>query len=158
MSAGPSRARVTARLTQLQDTYDGFDVRQTTVSVGSAEFERAVEASGGVARANVRIRDSEGRYLLVRDGDEWVDPGCELTTGQSIVETACESVERQTGVTPVVGDLERVSIVCVNCDDAGDRPSDDPLYQLHALFDARPASGSPNEDAEWRTEPPEDPF
>lgn len=154
MSAGPSRARVTARLAQLQDAYDGFDVHQTTVSVAPTEFERAVEGSDVVAQAAVRVRDDEGRYLAVPDGDDWVDPSGPISTGQSIVDTAVELVERQTGVTPYVDGLERVSIVCLNCDE----PSDEPLYQLHALFSARATEGAVSGDAEWHEEPPNDAF
>lgn len=154
MSAGPSRARVTARLAQLQDAYDGFDVRQTTVSVAPTEFERAVEGSDVVARAAVRVRDAEGRYLVVPDADEWVDPGGPIATGQSIVETAVGLVQRQTGVTPHIDELDRVSIVCVNSDE----PADEPLYQLHALFRASPVEGEVRGEAAWREEPPFDVF
>ena len=150
MSAGPSRARVTARLAQLQDAYDGFDVHQTTVSVAPSAFERAVEGSDVVAQAAVRVQDDDGRYLVVPDGDDWVDPSGPVSTGQSIVDTAVELVERQTGVTPYVDGLERVSIVCVNCDD----PADEQLYQIYALFHARPVEGTVTGDAAWREEPP----
>ncbi|WP_255150771.1 NUDIX hydrolase [Halorarius halobius] len=152
MSAGPSRARVTARLAQLQDAYDGFDVRQTTVSVDPAEFERAAEDRDVVAQVAVRVRDDDGRALVVPDGEGWADPGGSVGTSQPLVDTAVSLVEEETGVVPLVDSLERVSIVCVNCE------TDDQLYQLHALFEARPEAGSVRPPAQWREDPPADPF
>lgn len=154
MSAGPSRARVTARLAQLQDAYEGFDVHQTTVSVAPTEFEQAVEGNEVVAQVVVRVRDGEGRYLAVPDGDDWFDPSGPVSTSQSIVDTAVDLVTDRTGITPLVDRLDRVSIVCINCEE----PSDEPLYQLYTLFEGRAAEGTVAGDARWRDEPPKEAF
>lgn len=153
MATSPSRDRVTARLSQLQDSYDGFDVRQTTVSVGSDEYERAVAGTEGVARADVRVRDGD-RVLCVPDGDGWVDPGRPVGAGQSIAATARAAVERQTGVRPTIEGVERVAIASVNDDEV---PENGPVYRLRVRFAGRPDRGAVRPGvAEWRREPPTD--
>lgn len=149
--AGPSRARVTARFSQLRDAYDDFDVRQTTVNVAPEEYERASAEFDGVARADVRVRNDAGEVLAVRAGSGWREPGTAIGATDPIAETAREAVHEATGVSPALDGLDRVAIVCFTDDD----PGHDPAYRLHVRFLATAAAGTPGNGAAWRPEPPE---
>ncbi|WP_435195778.1 hypothetical protein [Natronomonas sp. EA1] len=149
MVSSPSRARVTARLAQLRDRYGGFDVRQTTVSVHSEEYEANRDSAGEVL-ADVRVRNDAGELLSVEGESGWQAPMVSVGAGEPLVETVEHGVERLTGVRARVQELDCVAIVCVH--DADD-PDRDALYQLHARFDAAYDAGVPrSEGAAWRAE------
>jgi ADP-ribose pyrophosphatase YjhB (NUDIX family) len=151
MSAATSRSRVTARLTQLRDAYEGFEVTQTTLSADTDAFDRVCGSEAGFTTVNAVVADGDGGWLLVRDGDGWTYPGAVVGTGQAIVETVERAVASATGVEVAVEGIERVAIVCINC---ADDPAVDPVYQLKVVMSARAVEGSPTGTAAWRSEPP----
>jgi ADP-ribose pyrophosphatase YjhB (NUDIX family) len=140
-----ARDRVTARLAQLRRTYDGFDVRQTTVSVDPDEFERARAATSGATLAELTVENAAGERLLVREGDDWVRPSVTVSAGQPMVETVTSEVERRTGVRPAIVGLDRAAIVCVDC-----AAADAAAYQLQLQFEAVPEAGTATAPAAWR--------
>jgi ADP-ribose pyrophosphatase YjhB (NUDIX family) len=150
MAASPSRDRVTARFAQLRDAYEDFEVQQTTVRVDEREYEDAVGAFGGVARADVRVRNEDGEVLSVCEGDGWREPGTEVGASEPIADAACEAVHEATGVRPTVRTLDRVAIVSIT----GDGPDQPPVYRLHLRFEADVDAGTPGEGTAWRTDPP----
>jgi ADP-ribose pyrophosphatase YjhB (NUDIX family) len=155
MSAATSRSRVTARLTQLRDAYEGFEVTQTTLSADSDAFDRVCGSEDGFTTVNVVIPDGDGGWLLVRNGDGWAYPGTVVGTGQPIVQTVERAVESTTGVEVTIEGIERVAIVCINC---ADDPEVDPVYQLKVVMSARAAEGTPTGTAAWRADPPVESF
>ena len=153
MGGATARSRVTARLTQLRDAYEGFEVTQTTLSADAEAFDRVCGDDRGFTHANVLVTDGEGRSLLVESADGWAYPSVTVTTGQPLAETVGRAVESQTGVVPVIDGIERVAIVGINCDDDPER---DPVYQLKIVFSATPGGGEPVGSAAWRENPPVD--
>ncbi|MFC7177093.1 hypothetical protein [Halosegnis marinus] len=150
---GATRDRVTARLAQLRGTYDAFDIRQTTVSVAPAEFERMRADAGGAALAEVAVENAAGEHLLIqeRDGGGWERPTTTVGAGQPLAETVCAAVERRTGVRPTLTGLDRAAIVCVDCAE-----SDASAYQLQLRLSAVPEAGEPVPPAAWRVDGPAD--
>jgi len=140
-----ARDRVTARLAQLRGAYDGFDVRQTTVSVGPDEFERARATTTGAAVAEVATENAAGERLLVREDGEWARPSVAVSAGQPMAETVVHEVERRTGVKPAIVGLDRAAIVCVDC-----AATDAAAYQLQLEFEAVPEAGTATAPAAWR--------
>lgn len=146
MSSPDISGGVSAYLDALYERYEGFDVQQTTVSVDSEEFE-SIEGRGNIAEVRVRVEGADG-VLAVSGDDEWVTPGGVVESG-SLPAAASELVERQTGVDCRIEALDRVSLVCLQCDDSGRK-----VWQLSALFEAS-ADGdaetpTPVEGASWR--------
>ncbi|MFW5964522.1 MAG: hypothetical protein ACOCQM_06620, partial [Natronomonas sp.] len=111
--SSPDVGGVSAYLDALYERYEGFDVQQTTVSVDSEEFE-SVEGRGDIAEVRVRVEGADG-VLAVSGDDEWVTPGGVVEEG-SLPAAARELVERQTGVDCRIEALDRVSLVCLQCD------------------------------------------
>lgn len=136
-------AAVAAYLDALYDGYEGFDVTQTTVSVGPAEFSE-IEARGDVAEARVRVEGADG-VLAVPDGDEWVSPGGVVDDAESLSDAAGRMVREQTGVDCDVEGLHRVSIACVQCEEIGDE-----VWELTAVFAGSAEPETPEGDATWR--------
>lgn len=172
MATSPSRDRVTARFAQLRDAYEEFDVQQTTVSVDAGEYEAVLADFGGIARAEVRVRNDAGEVLAVREGDGdgdhlgdgdgidggdgdgddgWRAPETEVGASEPIADTACDAVHESTGVRPAIRTLDRVAIVSIATDD----PEKPPVYRLHVRFEADVDAGTAGEGAAWREEPPE---
>lgn len=129
-------------LDALYDEYEHFDVQQTTLSVSREEFG-ALESGPDGAELHVRIEGSNG-VLSVPDGDGWALPGG-LVDEEPKPETVAELIERQTGVRCEIDGLNRVSLVCLQCD-AVDRE----LWALSALFSGTPIGGSVRNGAAWR--------
>ncbi len=79
------------------------------------------DAFGVVGGAGVRVRDREGRVLLVRyeGADGWIDPGGSRRPGESYRECARRAVRETTGVETTVGDLAQVHLLYM--DDWTDR-------------------------------------
>ncbi len=67
MTAPQAAVDVPALLDALYDSYDGFDVSQTTVSVGAEEFA-AFADRGDVVEVRVRVEGSEGLLGVPGDG------------------------------------------------------------------------------------------
>lgn len=155
MGGATARNRVTARLTQLRDAYEGFEVTQTTLSADTEAFDRVCGDDGGFTHANVLVTDDAGRSLLVEDADGWTYPSVTVTTGQPLVETVGSAVETTTGVVPVIDGIERVAIVGINCDDDPER---EPVYQLQIVFSATVGEGEPVPPAAWHENPPVEAF
>ncbi|MFB6117066.1 hypothetical protein [Halosegnis sp.] len=149
MTLGASRERVTARLAQLRGIYDGFDVRQTTLSVDPAEFDRVCGDGNSPVFAEVSVTDGGGRHLLVDTDEGWRRPWATVGIDESIDETVRERVAERTGVTVEIQRLETAAIVSVDCE-----PTDASTYQLQLQFVGTPAGGRPIEKAAWRAQPP----
>ena len=150
MTQGASRERVTARLTQLRDVYDGFDIQQTTLSVGPEEFERVCGDGNSTILAEVAVTDGAGRHLLVERDDGWHRPETTVSDSEPLVDTVREAVARRTGLTPRIETLTAATIVAIECD-----PCDGAAYQLRLQFAASPAEGEVRDPAAWRAESPE---
>jgi len=140
-----ARDRVTARLAQLRGAYDGFDVRQTTVSVDPDEFERARASATGATLAELTVENAADERLLVREDGEWVRPSVAVGAGQPMAETVTREAERRTGVRPSIIGLDRAAIVCVDC-----AATDASAYQLQLQFSAVPEAGTVTPPAAWR--------
>ena len=136
---------VSGHLDVLYETYDAFDVQQTTVGVNPNEFETLEGRPNGSA-VRVRVEGEDG-VLALPDDDEWTLPGG-VVDGDLAPESVAELVERQTGVSISVDGLERVSIVCLQCDVV-----DDEVWTLSALFAASAIGGSPRDGVVWREAP-----
>jgi ADP-ribose pyrophosphatase YjhB (NUDIX family) len=146
MSSPEISGGVSAYLDALYEQYEGFDVQQTTVSVDPEEFD-SVDTRGDIAEVRVRVEGTDG-VLAVSGDDEWVTPGGVVEAGTSLSAAASELVERQTGVDCHIEGLDRVSLVCLQCDG-----SDREVWQLSALFEASvddAETTAPAEGAAWR--------
>ena len=150
MTQGASRERVTARLTQLRDVYDGFDIQQTTLSVGPEEFERVCGDGNSTVLAEVAVTDGAERHLLVERDDGWHRPETTVSDNEPLVDTVREAVARRTGLTPRIETLTAATIVAIECE-----PCDGAAYQLRVQFAASPAEGEVRDPAAWRAESPE---
>lgn len=140
LSEGASRY-----LDALYEEYDGFDVQQTTLSVTHGEFD-AIEAAPDGAELRVQV-EGTGGVLSVPDGEGWALPG-DVINDDPNPETVSSLVERQTGVRCEIDGLNRVSLVCLQCD-AVDRE----LWALSALFSGTAIGGSVENGASWREQP-----
>lgn len=129
-------------LDALYDEYNRFDVQQTTLGVTPDEFAAIEEAPDG-AELRVRIEGDEG-VLSVPDGDGWTLPGG-VVDAEPDRKTVSELVERQTGIRCEIDGLNRVSLVCLQCDAVGDE-----LWALSALFAGTPVKGSVRNGGAWR--------
>lgn len=136
---------VSGHLDVLYETYEAFDVQQTTVGVNPNEFEALEDRPGGSA-VRVRVEGEDG-LLALPEGNEWRLPGG-VVDGDLLPDAIAELVERQTGVSVSIHGLERVSIVCLQCDVV-----DDEIWTLSALFAASAVDGSPREGVVWRDAP-----
>lgn len=146
-TASPS-ADISAHLDALYEEFDGFDVNQTTVSVGGEEFDERKER-GDIVEVQVRVEGTDG-VLAVPAEDEWAKPGG-IVDGQTQLSTAAgELVRQQTAVDCQIEELIRVSLVCLQSERSGDQ-----VWRLSALFAADAESGSPAGDAAWREQLPE---
>lgn len=137
LSEGASRY-----LDTLYDEYDRFDVQQTTLGVTPEEFAALKDGPDG-AELRIRIEGGEG-VLSVPDGDGWTLPGGVLN-GEPDRETVSDFVQDQTGIRCEIDGLNRVSLVCLQCEAV-----DDELWALSALFAGTPVDGSTRNGATWR--------
>lgn len=132
---------VSQYLTVLYDTYDHFDVRQTTVGVDHDGFEAVAERPDGIA-VRVKVK-GDGGLIACPDGDDWVLPGGVLDDAPA-PGTVADAVKRWTGVQCTIEGLNRVSIVGVRCEGCSE------LWTVSATFSATATGGSPHESAVWR--------
>lgn len=131
-----------AYLDALYEEYDGFDVQQTTVGVDADEFEIVAERPDGIA-VRARVEGDEG-VLALPDGDGWVLPGG-VVDADPDRETIARFVERRTGIRTDIEGLERVSLVCLQCEH-----EEAELWTASAVFSAAATGGSPKGGAVWR--------
>lgn len=129
-------------LDALYEEYEGFDVQQTTVGVDHGEFDVVRGRPDGMA-VRGRIR-GEGGVVALPDGDGWVLPGG-VTDARPDRGTVARLLEGWTGVRCSVEGLDRVSIVCLQCDDA---PGE--LWTVSGVFSATAEGGSPRHGAVWQ--------
>jgi hypothetical protein len=129
----------------LYEEYEHFDVQQTTVGVNPHEFAALEEHPDGVA-IRVRVGGEDGT-LMLSDEDEWELPGG-VIDAEPVPETIAALVERKTGVQCEIDGLDRISIVCLQCEVVGDD-----IWTLSALFTATAVGGSPRNGAIWRDAP-----
>lgn len=127
------------------DEYDHFDVQQTTVGVNPDEFAAVTEQPDGVA-VRVRIASDDG-VLMVPDGEGWSLPGVVIESDPT-AETVSAALEERTGIRCKIDDLDRVSIVCLQCEVV-----EDEVWTLSALLIATPVGGVARNGAVWREAP-----
>ncbi|PSQ52032.1 hypothetical protein BRD20_08585 [Halobacteriales archaeon SW_8_65_20] len=94
MPEATARERVTARLAQLRGSYDGFDIRQTTVTVSPAEFAEIVDDEETVL-AEIRVENETGDRLLVDGPGGWQPPSTTVSTGQLVSRIGDEAYQLQ---------------------------------------------------------------
>lgn len=147
MGAAVSGNEVGEHLERLEDRFGPFPVDQTTISVGSAVYDRACErVNEGVVDAIVRVWNEAGDVLHVEREDDWRLPRRRGTTVASLTETVERGVWADLAVECQVDGLGRVTIVGVrNRDD----PEAETVYRLLAVVDASHATGDPR-DGQWR--------
>lgn len=133
----------------LYEEYEHFDIQQTTVGVNPNEFAALEEHPDGMA-IRVRVGSDDGTLMLPGE-NEWELPGGVIDT-EPVPERISSFVERETGVRSEIDSLDRVSIVCLQCEVIGDE-----IWTLSALFTATAVGGSPRNGAIWR-DPPLDPM
>lgn len=126
----------------LYEEYDSFDVQQTTVGVDKEEFGVVEKRPDGVA-VRVRIEGDNG-IIALPDGDDWVLPGGVLDADPTR-EAVANLVERRTGIRCSIDGLDRVSLVCLQCDSA---PGE--LWTVSTVFSAAATGGSPRNGAVWQ--------
>ena len=131
-----------AYLDSLYEEYDHFDVQQTTVGVSPDELSSIDEYPEGIA-VRIEITDEDG-VLMVPDGAEWELPGGVIKTDPDRGLLA-NLVARQTGICCEIESLDRVSLVCLQCDGL-----DSEVWTLSALFSATQTGGTPSNDAKWQ--------
>ena len=129
---------VSEQLQALYEANEGFDVIQTTVSVGPEEFAAGAER-GDVAEVRIEVEGGDGLLAVPGDG-EWTRPGGVVEGGRPLPVAAEELVRRQTGVDCTVEELHSVSLVCLQCEESGEQ-----VWELVALFGAAVESGSGSE-------------
>jgi hypothetical protein len=129
----------------LYDEYHRFDVQQTTVGVNPEEFAALDDHTEGIS-VRVRIEGEDG-VLARPDGNDWTLPGGVLET-DPVPGAVVDLVERQTGIRCSIDGLERISIVCLQCDVV-----DEDVWTLSALFAATPIEGTPRRGLVWRDAP-----
>mgnify|MGYP006876392479 CR=1 FL=1 len=133
-----------AYLNSLYETYDRFDVQQTTVGVSPDEFSTIDERSEGIA-VRVEVTNEKG-VLMIPDGNNWRLPGAVIET-EPDRSRLVNLVARQAGISCTVDSLDRVSLVCLQCD-----ALDSEVWTLSALFSATWTGGTRSNDAEWHDE------
>lgn len=118
------------------------------------------DSFGVVGGAGVRVRDDDGRVLLVRfEGTEgWVDPGDGRLPGESHRECARRALEEVAGIGADIAGLAQVHLLYM--DDWTDRQ---PVPNPYVCFDGRPVDGeletTPGDDVaalRWADSVPED--
>lgn len=129
-------------LDALYEGYDGFDVQQTTVGVDPDEYAVIEDRPEGVA---VRVRiEGDGGVIAVPDGDDWMLPGGTVAV-EPTHETIAAFAERWTGIECKIDGLDRVSLVCLQCESANET-----LWNISAQFSATAIGGTPENGAVWR--------
>jgi len=134
-----------AYLDVLYEEYDRFDIQQTTVGVDREEYDVVDKRPDGVA-VRVRVEGDDGMIVLP-DGDDWVLPGGVLNADPTR-EAVADLVERRTGIGCSIDGLDRVSLVCLQCDSA---PGE--LWTVSTVFSATATGGSPRNGAVWQDRP-----
>ena len=130
-----------AYLDSLYEEYDHFDVQQTTVAVNPDEFSTIDNHPEGIA-VRIEIADEDGT-LVIPNGNEWALPGGVIKTDPDRGLLA-NLVARQAGISCEIDSLDRVSLVCLQCDTL-----EDEVWTLSALFSATQTGGTLSNDAEW---------
>jgi ADP-ribose pyrophosphatase YjhB (NUDIX family) len=140
------RRHVTALVSDLAAEHGELDVVRERWDADPSSYDalaETFEAFDVVGGATARVRDTEGRLLLVRRGDgSWADPGDARRPGEDYRECARRAVRAATGIDVRLDDLRAVHIHVA--DDPFDRP---PLPDPALVFEATPrAGGTPSPD------------
>ncbi|PSQ43281.1 hypothetical protein BRD07_02190 [Halobacteriales archaeon QS_9_68_42] len=133
---------VNALVADFAAEHGGVDLVGLRVDCAPDEYDAVVEtfeSFGVVGGAGVRVRDDDGRVLLVRyeGADGWVDPGDGRRPGESYRECAVRGVREATGVKPEPDGLAQVHLLYM--DDWTDR---DPMPNPYVSFEGHPANAS----------------
>jgi ADP-ribose pyrophosphatase YjhB (NUDIX family) len=133
------RRHVQALLSDLAAEHGEVDVVRRRWDADPASYDalaETVEAFDVVGGATARVRDPEGRLLLVRSEDGWTDPGDARRPGEDYRECARRAVEGATGVDVRLEDLQEVHVHVAH--DPYERP---PLPDPALVFEATPRRG-----------------
>lgn len=149
MSRGESYERVRTALSALRGRYGPCPVRQTTLPVPAATYDRLCGlADQSVVDAGVRVRNTRGEALAVPDGSGWTDPTGTIEDGESIEAGACRILRERVNCHCRIEGLLGITILCLT--DASD-DARDPVYRLGALFDGGQTDDVRGEHHRWRT-------
>lgn len=148
MSRGETYDRVRSVLASLRGTYGHCPVRQTTLSVPTATYDRLHDlAERSVVDAGVRVRNARGESLVVPCEGGWTDPCGYVEHGETI-EAGARRVFRETAeVRCDIEGLLGITILCLT--DASDTARV-PIYWVGALFDGGRTDGTGCENCRWR--------
>lgn len=133
------RRHVQALLSDLAAEHGELDVVRRRWDCDAASYDalaETFEAFDVVGGATARVRDAEGRLLLVRHGDGWADPGDARRPGEDYRECVRRAVSEATGVAVGLEGLVEVHIHVAR--DPFDRP---PLPDPALVFEATPQRG-----------------
>jgi ADP-ribose pyrophosphatase YjhB (NUDIX family) len=133
------RRHVAALVSDLAAEHGELEVVQRRWDADAASYDalaETFEAFDVVGGATARVRDTDGRLLLVRHGDEWADPGDARRPGEDYRECARRAVADATGVAVRLDDLHEIHIHIAR--DPFDRP---PLPDPALVFEASPRRG-----------------
>ena len=139
-AAARLRRHVGALLSDLAAEHGELEVVRRRWDADPASYDalaEAFEAFDVVGGATARVRDPEGRLLLVRRADgPWADPGDARRPGEDYRECARRAVREATGIAARLDDLTAVHIHVA--EDPFDRP---PLPDPALVFEATPQRG-----------------
>jgi hypothetical protein len=148
-----SHKQVTARLDELQDSFNTLAVNQTTAGVPTDSYERARERVASPDRAvtslYVAVRNDDDDVLVVdEDTTELVGPidGAPTEVGPAV----CSTVRERTGVDCTIVGIERATILGLRDDANPDRTT---VYQLVVELAGVYEAGDPGEGATWDEAP-----
>ncbi|WP_276257448.1 NUDIX hydrolase [Haloglomus litoreum] len=133
------RRHVQALLSDLAAEHGELDVVRRGWDCDAASYDALAEtfqAFDVVGGATARVRDTDGRLLLVRHGEDWADPGDARRPGENYRECAQRAVAEAAGVEVRLDALSEVQIHVAR--DPFDRP---PLPDPALVFEASPRRG-----------------
>jgi ADP-ribose pyrophosphatase YjhB (NUDIX family) len=133
------RRHVAALVSDLAAEHGELDVVRRGWECDASSYDalaETFEAFDVVGGATARVRDADGRLLLVRHGDGWADPGDARRPGEDYRECARRAVASATGIEVRLDDLLEVHIHVAR--DPFDRP---PLPDPALVFEATPERG-----------------
>ena len=140
-SDGTARDPIGDGIDRLEDAFGSFPVNQTTLSVGTSDYDTARERGDNAVYVYVRVRNDEGEVLHLRDADEPSVPRYVRNFETELRPHVREWIREETGVECAVSDVTRATIAGVHDESDPDAP---PLYRLLVLVDADYEGGTPD--------------
>lgn len=148
-----SSGAVESQLSELEDCYGSFSINQRTIDVPTAQYEQKRERSGSEQiELHAKICNGESQVLHVNANGNRILPFTTESIGAKLESALREAVADRTGVQCQVDELVGVTILGIR---DGDEPDRETIYQLAALFEGQPASGSLSDSALWKEYEPD---